>query len=273
MTSRTFTARVLRPDDGPGHAIELPFDPVEAFGRARAPVRVVINGHHAFRTTLASYGGRGWIGLRKAQLADMGLGVGDACFFVAGRPEKFYRFAGDARTLVGKELSLTNENEFALAWIVDFPFYEWDDEEKRVDFAHNPFSMPQGGIASLNSKDPLTIKAFQYDMVCNGYELASGSIRIHRRELQAQIFKALGYGTEEMEQRFGHMLDAFDYGAPPHGGMAPGIDRLVMLMADEPNIREVLSFPKTASGSDLMFDAPSELDEKQLRELHLKLNL
>jgi aspartyl-tRNA synthetase len=203
----------------------------------------------------------------------LGLGVGDACFFVAGRPEKFVKFAGDARTRVGKELSLTSENEFAFAWIVDFPFYEWDDEEKRVDFAHNPFSMPQGGIDALNSKDPLTIKAYQYDMVCNGYEIASGSIRNHSPDTMVKAFELTGKSKAEVEEQFGGMYRAFQYGAPPHGGMAFGVDRLVMLLCGVTNLREITLFPMNQQAQDLLMGAPSDATPKQLRELHIRLNL
>ncbi len=203
----------------------------------------------------------------------MGLNVGDACFFVAGKPEKFYRFAGDARTLIGKELALTNENEFAFAWIVDFPFYEWDDEEKRVDFAHNPFSMPQGGIEALNGKDPLTIKAFQYDMVCNGFEIASGSIRNHSPETMVKAFEITGKSKAEVEEQFGGLYRAFQFGAPPHGGMAFGVDRLVMLIVGASNLREITLFPMNQQAQDLLMGAPSDPTPKQLRELHIRLNL
>jgi aspartyl-tRNA synthetase len=203
----------------------------------------------------------------------MGLSAGNACFFVAGRPEKFYRFAGDARTILGKELSLANENEFAFAWIVDFPFYEWSDEEKRVDFAHNPFSMPQGGIEALNTQDPLTIKAFQYDMVCNGYEIASGSIRNHSPDTMVKAFELTGKSKAEVEEQFGGMYRAFQFGAPPHGGMAFGVDRLVMLIVGATNLREITLFPMNQQAQDLLMGAPSDATPRQLRELHLRLNL
>ncbi|MDE2445342.1 MAG: aspartate--tRNA ligase [Alphaproteobacteria bacterium] len=203
----------------------------------------------------------------------MGLGVGDACFFVAGRPEKFYKFAGDARTLVGKEMNLVNENEFAFAWIVDFPFYEWSEEEKRIDFAHNPFSMPQGGIDALNKQDPLTIRAFQYDMVCNGFEIASGSIRNHSPETMVKAFEMTGKSKAEVEEQFGGMYRAFQYGAPPHGGMAFGVDRLVMLIVGASNLREITLFPMNQQAQDLLMGAPSGPTPKQLRELHIRLNL
>ncbi len=203
----------------------------------------------------------------------LGLNVGDACFFVAGRPEKFYRFAGDARTLVGKELNLTNENEFAFAWIIDFPFYEWSDEDKKVDFAHNPFSMPQGGMKALQEQDPLTIKAFQYDMVCNGFEIASGSIRNHSPETMVKAFEIAGVTKAEVEERFGGMYRAFQFGAPPHGGMAFGVDRLVMLIVGASNLREITLFPMNQQAQDLLMGAPSDPSPKQLRELHIRLNL
>jgi aspartyl-tRNA synthetase len=203
----------------------------------------------------------------------MGLNVGDACFFVAGKPEKFYRFAGDARTLVGKELALTNENEFAFAWIVDFPFYEWSEEDKKVDFGHNPFSMPQGGMKALQEQDPLTINAFQYDMVCNGYEIASGSIRNHSPETMLKAFEITGVTKAEVEERFGGMYRAFQFGAPPHGGMAFGVDRLVMLICGVNNLREITLFPMNQQAQDLLMGAPNDPTPKQLRELHIRLNL
>ncbi len=203
----------------------------------------------------------------------LGLGVGDAVFFAAGRPEKFAKFAGDARTRVGKELNLTNENEFAFAWIVDFPFYEWNDEDKHVDFSHNPFSMPQGGLEALNTQEPLTIKAFQYDMVCNGYEIASGSIRNHSPETMVKAFEIAGRDKATVEERFGGMYRAFQFGAPPHGGMAFGVDRLVMLIVGATNLREITLFPMNQQAQDLLMGAPSEATPKQLRELHIRLNL
>jgi aspartyl-tRNA synthetase len=203
----------------------------------------------------------------------LGLGVGDAVFFAAGRPEKFRKFAGDARARVGKELALTDENAFAFAWIVDFPFYEWDEEEKQVAFSHNPFSMPQGGIDALNTQEPLTIKAFQYDMVCNGYEIASGSIRNHVPETMVKAFEIAGMSKAVVEERFGGMYRAFQYGAPPHGGMAFGVDRLVMLLVGVNNLREITLFPMNQQAQDLLMGAPSAPSAKQLRELHIRLNL
>ncbi len=178
-----------------------------------------------------------------AVAAQLGSKDGDAAFFVAGDPKKFVKFAGLARTRVGEELNLVDRDRFAFAWIVDFPMYEYNDEDKKVDFSHNPFSMPQGGIEALKGQDPLTIKAFQYDLVCNGYELASGGIRNHRPEAMVKAFEIAGYSEQTVIDRFGGMYRAFQYGAPPHGGMAAGIDRIVMLLAGEQNLREIALFP------------------------------
>ncbi|MFN8594662.1 MAG: aspartate--tRNA ligase [Anaerolineae bacterium] len=209
-----------------------------------------------------------------AAIADrVGAKTGDLVCVVADKRAIANKALGLLRLEFRDRLDLAPKDLLAFGWVVDFPMFEWDEDSQKWTFAHHPFTMPKEEDLPYIESDPGRVYSNAYDMVCNGYELASGSIRIHRRDVQALIFKALGYSTEEMERRFGHMLDAFDYGAPPHGGMAPGIDRLVMLMADEPNIREVLSFPKTASGSDLMFDAPAEIDQAQLRELHIKLDL
>ena len=203
----------------------------------------------------------------------LGLTAGDAAFFVAGDPEKFVRFAGLARTKVGQELKLIDEARYAFAWIVDFPMYEWSEEDKKVDFSHNPFSMPQGGMEALTSQDPLTIKAFQYDIACNGYELASGGIRNHRPESMVKAFEIAGYSEETVVERFGGMYRAFHYGAPPHGGMAAGVDRIVMLLAGEQNLREVALFPMNQRAEDLLMGAPSPASPKQLRELHVRTNV
>jgi aspartyl-tRNA synthetase len=203
----------------------------------------------------------------------LGLKAGDACFFVAGDPEKFVRFAGDARTKVGKELNLVDESRFELAWIVDFPMYEWNEEEKKVDFSHNPFSMPQGGLEALQTQDPLTIKAFQYDIACNGFEIASGGIRNHRPQAMVKAFEIAGYDEQTVIDRFGGMYRAFHYGAPPHGGMAAGVDRIIMLLAGEQNLREVALFPMNQRAEDILMGAPSEATPKQLRELSLRVNV
>jgi aspartyl-tRNA synthetase len=203
----------------------------------------------------------------------LGLADGDAAFFVAGDPEKFVKFAGAARNKVGEDLNLTDKNRFEFAWITDFPFYEWNEEEKRIDFSHNPFSMPQGGLEALQTQDPLTIKAFQYDIACNGFELASGGIRNHKPDAMVKAFEIAGYGEETVVERFGGMYRAFQYGAPPHGGMAAGVDRVIMLLCDAQNLREVALFPMNQSALDLLMGAPSQASTKQLRELHLRLNL
>ncbi|WP_027258161.1 aspartate--tRNA ligase [Leisingera aquimarina] len=200
----------------------------------------------------------------------LGLGVGDAAFFLGGKPKAFESVAGRARTVIGEELGLTDKDRFAFAWIVDFPIYEKDEETGRIDFEHNPFSMPQGGMDALLS-DPLSVKGYQYDLACNGYELVSGAIRNHKPEIMFKAFEIAGYGKEEVEKRFGGMVNAFQYGAPPHGGCAAGIDRMVMLLADEANIREVIMFPMNQRAEDLMMSAPSEPMSDQLMELGLRV--
>jgi aspartyl-tRNA synthetase len=200
----------------------------------------------------------------------LGLGEGDAAFFLGGKPETFEAIAGRARTEIGRELGLIDENCFKFAWIVDFPMYEKDPETGRIDFSHNPFSMPQGGMAALEG-DPLKVLGFQYDLACNGYELVSGAIRNHKPEIMFKAFELAGYGREEVEKRFGGMVKAFKYGAPPHGGCAAGIDRIVMLLADTANIREVIMFPMNQRAEDLLMGAPSEPTNEQLRELRLRV--
>ena len=203
-------------------------------------------------------------------MESLGLGAGDAAFFVAGDPAVFAKFAGLARTRVGTELKLVAEEQFKFCWIVDFPMFEWNEEEKKVDFSHNPFSMPQGGLEALETQDPLTIRAYQYDIVCNGYELCSGAIRNHKPEIMLKAFATAGYGPEVVEEQFGGMLNAFRYGAPPHGGLAPGIDRIVMLLAEQVAIREVIAFPLNQQGQDLLMNAPANVLDKQLKELHIR---
>ncbi|WP_188518133.1 aspartate--tRNA ligase [Alsobacter metallidurans] len=205
--------------------------------------------------------------------AQLGLKDGDAAFFVAGDPDRFVKFAGLARNKVGFDLNLVDENQFALAWIVDFPMFEWNEDEKKVDFSHNPFSMPQGGLEALEKQDPVTIKAFQYDIACNGFEIASGGIRNHRPEAMVKAFEIAGYGEETVVERFGGMYRAFQYGAPPHGGMAAGIDRIVMLLCGAQNLREVALFPMNQQALDLLMGAPNAASPKQLRELHIRLNV
>ncbi|MBR0849744.1 aspartate--tRNA ligase [Bradyrhizobium diazoefficiens] len=205
--------------------------------------------------------------------AQIGTKEGDAAFFVAGDPDKFWKFSGLARNKVGEELNLTDKERFELAWIVDFPMYEYNEDDKKVDFSHNPFSMPQGGLEALKGQDPLTIKAFQYDITCNGYEIASGGIRNHVPEAMVKAFEIAGYGEQEVVERFGGMYRAFQYGAPPHGGMAAGVDRIVMLLCGTNNLREISLFPMNQQAMDLLMGAPSDATTKQLRELHIKVNL
>jgi aspartyl-tRNA synthetase len=236
---------------GPGRA-EL----VRAFDRARLPEGLpaeVVEPYFALRPE--------------------GLQPGDAVFFVAGVPATMARFAALARQRVAEELGLVAERCYRFAWIVDFPMYEWDEQTRTVDFSHNPFSMPQGGLEALESKDPLEILAYQYDIVCNGVELSSGAIRNHRPDIMVKAFAIAGYERAVLEERFGGMFRALHYGAPPHGGIAPGIDRIVMLIADQPNLREVTAFPLNQQAQELVLGAPSTVDEKQLKELNLQLSL
>ncbi len=200
----------------------------------------------------------------------LGLGVGDAAFFLGGKPEAFEKVAGKARVAIGEELGLTDQDRFAFAWIVDFPMYEADEDSGAVDFSHNPFSMPQGGIEALDG-DPLDILGYQYDLACNGYELVSGAIRNHKLDIMIKAFEMAGYGEDEVRKRFGGMVNAFQYGAPPHGGCAAGIDRIVMLLADTANIREVIMFPMNQRAEDLMMSAPSDPMADQLMELGLRV--
>ncbi len=209
---------------------------------------------------------------RMAELyAKLGLGENDGLFFAAGKEADAAKLAGAARIRVGEELGLIDENAFALCWIVDFPFYEYNEDEKKIDFSHNPFSMPQGEIEALAGQDPLTIKAFQYDLVCNGYEIASGSIRNHKPETMVKAFEITGLTQADVEERFGGMYRAFQYGAPPHGGMAAGVDRIVMLLCGAKNLREISLFPMNQRAEDLLMGAPSPAEPRALRELHLRV--
>ena len=209
--------------------------------------------------------------------AQFGLEAGDACFFVAGKPDEFYKFAGAARTKVGTDLGLVSENEFKFCWIVDFPMYEWNEDEKKIDFSHNPFSMPNFdhdeflALANDDAETILGITAFQYDIVCNGVELSSGAIRNHKPDIMLKAFEIAGYAADFVEAKFGGMLNAFRYGAPPHGGSAPGVDRIVMLLAGVENLREVIAFPLNQQAQDLMMQAPNEVSAQQLKDLHIKL--
>ena len=206
----------------------------------------------------------------EALRAQLGLGTGDAAFFLGGKPKNFEKVAGKARDVIGEELGLTDNDRFAFAWIVDFPIYEKDEETGKIDFEHNPFSMPQGEMAALEG-DPLEVKGYQYDLACNGYELVSGAIRNHRPDIMFKAFEIAGYDESEVRNRFGGMVNAFQYGAPPHGGCAAGIDRIVMLLADQQNIREVIMFPMNQRAEDLMMEAPSEPLPDQLMELNLRV--
>ncbi len=204
-------------------------------------------------------------------IAALGLGPNDGVFFAAGKEGQAAKLAGLARIRVGEQLDLIDKDRFELCWIVDFPFYEYDEDEKKLDFAHNPFSMPQGGLDALNGQDPLTIKAFQYDMVCNGYEIASGSIRNQSPELMVKAFEKVGLSQQDVEDRFGGLYRAFQYGAPPHGGMAAGVDRIVMLLCGAQNLREITLFPMNQRAEDLLMGAPSQAELKQLRELNIRV--
>jgi len=204
--------------------------------------------------------------------AQCGVGKGDAVFFVCDKESVAAKLAGLVRVKLGQDLGLVEKEAFRFCWIVDFPMYEWDEENKCVAFSHNPFSMPQGGMDALMNKNPLDILAYQYDIVCNGIELSSGAIRNHKPEIMYKAFEVAGYGPEVVDKRFGGMINAFKLGAPPHGGIAPGVDRIVMLLAQEENIREVIAFPMNQKAQDLMMQAPSEVGEKQLRELHIQID-
>ena len=211
----------------------------------------------------------------EAVRVQLGLKAGDAAFFLAGAPKEFIAVAGKARNVVADELGLADKDQFALCWIVDFPMFEWDEENKKVEFGHNPFSMPQGGLDALNAANSddefLAIKAFQYDLVCNGYELGSGAIRNHQPDIMYKAFAIAGYGEDVVEDKFGGMLNAFKYGAPPHGGCALGLERIVMLLSEQENIREVTMFPMNQQAQDLLLKAPAEASPAQLKELHMRV--
>ncbi len=203
----------------------------------------------------------------------LGLADGDAVFFVAGLPRDFVDFAARARTKIGEELKLIASGRFDFCWVVDFPMFEWNEDEEKIDFSHNPFSMPQGGLEALDTMEPEEVLAYQYDLVCNGVELSSGAIRNHKPEIMEKAFAIAGYPKEELEARFGGMLRALQYGAPPHGGIAPGIDRMVMLLCGEENLREVVMFPMNQQAEDLLMGAPSEVSPEQIKELNIRVSL
>ena len=261
---------VVRAIPAPGAASQPRsfFDKLNDWAKARGRRRARL---HRVRSGWSEGTDRAQPGARPSEAirTTCGLFAGDAVFFVAGKVETAARFAGSVRTRLAEELSLGETGAFRFCWITDFPMFELNEETGQVDFSHNPFSMPQGGLEALNTQDPLTIKAFQYDIVCNGVELCSGAIRNHRPDIMVKAFEIAGYPPEEVEKRFGGMLNAFRYGAPPHGGSAPGIDRIVMLLADEPNIREVILFPLNQQGEDLMMGAPAEVPPARLKELHI----
>ena len=214
------------------------------------------------------------IGEGKAQQIknNFNLNDNDSVFFICGVPKNFMQFASSARDKIGEDLNLIKKDSFEFCWIVDFPMYEWDDTNKKIDFSHNPFSMPQGGLESLENNDPLDIKAFQYDIVCNGVELSSGAIRNHRPDILVKAFEIAGYDKDEVEKRFGAMSNAFKFGAPPHGGIAPGIDRIVMLLTGVDNIREVIAFPMNQQAQDILMGAPSGIPDNQLNDLSIKID-
>jgi aspartyl-tRNA synthetase len=222
---------------------------------------------------------RGPIGknLEKERIAAIrdacGVGEGDAVFFVCAARSSAERFGGQARERLCDDLGLREQDVFKFLWVVDFPLYELNDETGRIEFSHNPFSMPQGGLEALDTMDPLAIRAFQYDIVCNGVELSSGAIRNHRPDIMIKAFAIAGYSEQQLKDRFGGLFNAFRFGAPPHGGCAPGIDRIVMLLADEPNIREVIAFPMNQQAQDLLMGAPAEVEPQRLKELHIRLDL
>ena len=208
----------------------------------------------------------------KKEIADIaGLVPGDTIFFIADKEERAALFAGQIRTELGNRLDICEKQAYRFCFVNDFPMYEYDPEEKKVNFTHNPFSMPQGGLEALNTKDPLEILAYQYDIVCNGVELSSGAVRNHNLDIMIKAFEIAGYTEEDLKQKFGALYNAFQFGAPPHAGMAPGVDRMIMLLRNEENIREIIPFPMNGNAQDLMCGAPGEVTETQLREVHIKV--
>ena len=208
----------------------------------------------------------------KGEIRDIaGLEAGDTIFFIADREKKAALYAGQLRNELGKRLGLTEEKAYRFCFVNDFPMYEYDESEKKIVFTHNPFSMPQGGLEALNGSDPLDILAYQYDIICNGIELSSGAVRNHDLDIMVKAFEIAGYSEEELEKKFGALYRAFRFGAPPHAGMAPGVERIIMLLREEDNIREIIPFPMNGKAQDLMCGAPSELTETQLREVHIKI--
>ena len=209
--------------------------------------------------------------MKKELLDYAGLEAGDTIFFIADREARANLYAGQIRTELGEKLDLIEKNAYRFCYINDFPMFEYDEEEKKIGFTHNPFSMPQGGLEALNTKDPLDILAYQYDIVCNGVELSSGAVRNHDMQIMVKAFEIAGYNEEVLKSKFGALYNAFQFGAPPHAGMAPGVDRMIMLLRNEENIREIIPFPMSGTAQDLMCGAPNEVTEQQLREVHIKV--
>jgi aspartyl-tRNA synthetase len=278
VTFKAFRGKTVRAIPAPGAAAQPRsfFDKLNDWARSEGAPGL---GYIIFEEENGALAGKGPIAkfipadVQAAIAAKAGVKAGDAVFFSAGEEAAAAKLAGMARIRIGDELGLSKTDVFEFCWIVDFPMYEWNDEDKKIDFSHNPFSMPQGGMEALESKDPLDILAYQYDIVCNGVELSSGAIRNHRPEIMKKAFEIAGYGEDVLIEKFGGMYRAFQYGAPPHGGIAPGVDRIVMLLAGEENLREVTLFPMNQRAEDLLMGAPSEATMKQLRELHIRLNL
>ncbi len=278
VSFKAFKGKTVRAIPAPGAAVQSRsfFDKLNDWARSEGAPGL---GYVLFEEEAGALVGKGPIAkfipsevLSKIALK-AGVAKGDAVFFSAGEETAAAKLAGAARIRIGTELGLSRTNVFEFCWIVDFPMYEWNEDEKKVDFSHNPFSMPQGGMEALESGRPLDILAYQYDIVCNGVELSSGAIRNHRPDIMKKAFEIAGYGEEVLIEKFGGMYRAFHYGAPPHGGIAPGVDRIVMLLAEEDNLREVTLFPMNQRAEDLLMGAPSDVTLRQLRELHIRLNL
>ena len=278
VTFKAFKGKCVRAIPAPGAATQPRsfFDKLNDFARAEGAPGL---GYIIFEDEGGVLTGKGPIAkfipaAAQQVIADAAnVKAGDAVFFSAGEEAKAARIAGLARTKIGQDLGLIEQGVFKFCWIVDFPMYEYNEDEKKIDFSHNPFSMPQGGLEALETKDPLDILAYQYDIVCNGIELSSGAIRNHRPDVMRKAFAVAGYDESVLETRFGGMYRAFQYGAPPHGGIAPGIDRIVMMLAGEENLREIVLFPMNQRAEDILMGAPSDVTPKQLRELHIRLNL
>ena len=278
VSFKAFKGKIVRAISAPGAASQPRsfFDKLNDWARSEGAPGL---GYVIFEEEGGALAGKGPIAkfipseALAAMAAKAGVKAGDALFFSAGEETPAAKLAGAARVRIGTELGLSKTDVFEFCWIVDFPMYEWNEDDKKIDFSHNPFSMPQGGLEALETKNPLDLLAYQYDIVCNGVELSSGAIRNHRPDVMKKAFEIAGYGEEVLIEKFGGMYRAFQYGAPPHGGVAPGVDRIVMLLAEEENLREVTLFPMNQRAEDLLMGAPSEATPRQLRELHIRLNL